>query len=385
MADLNTKTFTQLVEGMAAQVQARAAGLIDFTVGTVIRSLTESVAALTLWLQAQILAVLGMSRASTSVGADLDSWIADFGGPFVENGLPTITRIPAVAATGDVTFTRLTATGTALITPGASVETLDGSQRYVVVEDTENAYWSPADGGYLMGNLQATISVPVMALVGGSAGNATAGQISVITSPMPGIDQVTNPLDFDTGADAESDEALRVRFRAFIQSLADGTPAAIIFWVKAMGANVSAAIVEYQDLNGTPHAAYFYAVVDDGKDVVDPDFLAAATAQVDLHRAAGIEFDVYLRDLVPANVTLDITVANPGDAAFVRALVDDAITDYINSLVLGEDLSFNRLYQVVYAASPLVLDVDNLLVNSGTANVVAAPVERIVAGTVVAS
>ncbi len=82
---LSLQTFTTLVQGMAAAVQAAAAQLLDLTVGSTLRAILEATASIALWMQWLILQVLQMTRAATSSGADLDSWMADF----------SLTRLPA--------------------------------------------------------------------------------------------------------------------------------------------------------------------------------------------------------------------------------------------------------------------------------------------------
>ena len=83
---------------MAAAVEASATQLLDLTVGSTLRAVLEANASIGLWMQWLILLVLRTTRAATSNGADLDSWMADL----------TLTRLPAVAATGIVTFSRFT-------------------------------------------------------------------------------------------------------------------------------------------------------------------------------------------------------------------------------------------------------------------------------------
>ena len=79
---------------MAAAVEASATQLLDLTVGSTLRAVLEANASIGLWMQWLILQVLRTTRAATSNGADLDSWMADL----------TLTRLPAVAATGTVTL-----------------------------------------------------------------------------------------------------------------------------------------------------------------------------------------------------------------------------------------------------------------------------------------
>ena len=91
---LSLRTFNALVQSMAAAVEASATQLLDLTAGSTLRAVLEANASIGLWMQWLILQVLRTTRAATSDGADLDSWMADL----------TLTRLPAVAATGTVTL-----------------------------------------------------------------------------------------------------------------------------------------------------------------------------------------------------------------------------------------------------------------------------------------
>ena len=60
--------------------------------------------------------------------------MADFG----------LTRLPAVAATGQVTFSRFTNTLQAVVPFGSLVQTADGSQKFTVVTDATNSGYNLA-------------------------------------------------------------------------------------------------------------------------------------------------------------------------------------------------------------------------------------------------
>src|SRR5580693_2208235 len=96
--NLNLKAFSQLVEDMGAALQSSASSLIDVSIGSVVRAIFEANASVVLWLQWLIVQVLQSTRAGTSNGADLDSWMLDFG----------LTRLPDAPSTGIVTFSRFT-------------------------------------------------------------------------------------------------------------------------------------------------------------------------------------------------------------------------------------------------------------------------------------
>ena len=93
---LNLLSFNTMVSNGAAAMQSACSSLLDLTVGSVLRAILEASASVGLWMQWLILKVLAMTRAATSTGEDLDSWMADF----------DLARLPGVAATGSVTFSR---------------------------------------------------------------------------------------------------------------------------------------------------------------------------------------------------------------------------------------------------------------------------------------
>lgn len=76
---LSLRGFGQLIEDMSAALQSSATALVDVSVGSVVRAIFEANASVVLWLQWLILQVLQTTRASTSSGTDLDTWMMDFG------------------------------------------------------------------------------------------------------------------------------------------------------------------------------------------------------------------------------------------------------------------------------------------------------------------
>src|SRR5271168_1385912 len=129
--NLNLKGFSQLVEDMGAALQSSASSLIDVSVGSIVRAIFEANASVVLWLQWLVLQVLQTTRASTSNGSDLDSWMADFG----------LTRLPAIPSTGIVTFSRFVNSLSATIPTGAVVKSTDGSLSFSVTEDQTLSIW----------------------------------------------------------------------------------------------------------------------------------------------------------------------------------------------------------------------------------------------------
>jgi uncharacterized phage protein gp47/JayE len=372
MASLNIKSFTDLVRDQVSAIQGRAAGLVDFTIGSLLRAIMESNASVLQWLQQLIVTLLITTRAATSAGTDLDSWFADFG----------FARLSAFFATGSVTYSRFTPTNSALIQIGSLVGSADGSQQFAVTTDTTNALYSAALVGYLIPAGTASATVPVMASTAGSAGNAMIGAVTVIVGSISGVDTVSNTAVFANGADPESDPASRARFVLWVQSLSKGTKAAIGYALASMQQGVTYTLTENQDYSGNLLYGYSYAVVDDGSGAPSSTFLANSAAAIEASRPFTIRYGVFAPALVTAGVGMVITTNSSVTHSVVVALVITALKTYIASLSLGQILPYTQLAAIAYAVSPAITNVSAVLLNGSTADIAATPKQVIRPGTI---
>jgi uncharacterized phage protein gp47/JayE len=350
---LSLRTFGMLVQNMAAAVQSSGTQLLDLTAGSTLRAVIEANASVALWMQWLLLQVLRTTRAATSSGADLDSWMADL----------SLTRMPSVAATGIVTCSRFSPTLAALIPAGAFVRTADGTQTFLVSIDSTNPTWTAASSGYVVAAGVASLDVPVTALTPGVAGNVQAGAVSLLASAIPGIDTVSNANAFQSGLDAESDDAFRDRFRNFIASRSRATTVAVGYAISSIQQGLNYTIQENLDPSGQPRMGSFVVTVDDGSGAPSATLLATVQTAVDAVRPVGSVFSVQAPAVVTVAVSCTITVAAGVAKAQVAGGVGTAIGNYINGLPIGAPLPLTRLAQVAYAADTSVMNVTQLLVN----------------------
>jgi uncharacterized phage protein gp47/JayE len=372
MAALNVKDFTTLVRDQVTAIQGRAAGLVDFTIGSLLRAICESNASVLQWIQQLIVTLLTITRASTSSGADLDSWMADFG----------FLRLSASFSTGSVTYSRFTSTTSALIPIGSLVGSADGSQQYAVTIDTANSFYSETLGGYIIPAGVASATVPVQASTAGAAGNALTGTVAVIIGSISGIDTVTNSAVFTNGVDPESDSDFRARFIMWVQSLSKGTKAAIGYALSSMQQGVTYTLTENEDYAGGLNYGYFYAVVDDGSGAPTSDFLSSAANAVEAVRPFTSRYGIFGPVQVTANASMTITTDPSVSHAVVVAQVVAAVRSYIASLRLGQILPYTQLAAVAYGVSPSITNVSAVLLNGSTADVAANQKQVIRPGTI---
>lgn len=369
---LPLQTFSSLLQNMAAAVQSAASNLIDLTVGSVLRAILEANASVALWMQWLILQVLQTTRAATSSGADLDSWMADM----------SLSRLPAVAAVGLVTFSRYASSTTALIPAGALVRTTDGAKTFAVTSDTTNTAWTAALNGYMIASGQASLTVPVIAQTPGSAGNVLAGSITLIATAMPGVDLVTNSAPTMNGADAESDIQFRARFVNYINSRSRATGAAIEYSISSVQQGLNFAVAQNVDTTGNPFLGNFVVTVDDGTGYPPSTLLGVVSAAVDAVRPIGSSFSVQPPNVLVANVSLTVSVTTGTTKSQVVSPIATAITEFVNALPIGGCLPITRLAQIAYDANASVLNVTSLEINGGSADLCPNAFQVIKAGIV---
>lgn len=355
---LQLQTFTSLMSSASAAVQGSARQLVDLSVGSALRAVLESSASVGLWMQWLTLQVLRMTRAASSEGVDLDSWVADFG----------VSRLPGVAAHGAVTLSRFVPMSVGFVPAGTRLRTGDGSQSFMVVADASNAAWSAAQNGYLLGATQSAVTVTVVAETAGSLGNVQAGAVSLIAAALAGIDTVTNVAQLQGGLDAESDDALRARFQNFIDSRSRATSVAIGYAISAVQQGLQYTLTENQTPDGSSRPGCFTVTVDDGSGAASDSLLSTVTTAIEATRPIGSSFSVRRPIVVPAAIALTIDVSDPLAKPAARQAVIAAITAYVDALPIGTKLAWARLTQIAFVAHGAVTNVRGVLLNGGASD-----------------
>jgi uncharacterized phage protein gp47/JayE len=356
---LQLQDFTTLVRNMAASVQGGATTLIDLTTGSILRAILEANASVALWLQWLIVLVLGQTRAATSNGADLDTWVNDF----------SLTRLPGQAAQTTVTFSRITPGYVASIPVGTQVKTSDGTQTFAVLADTTNPAYVPATASYTLAAAATSIALTVQATTQGAAGNVQPGIIDMLASAIPGVDTVTNPLQAQGGLDAEPDAALRARFANFIDSRSRATPAAIAFTIDSLQQGLSHVVTENISPSGASAPGTFIVTINDGSGAPPAALISAVATAVDTVRPVGTQFFVQPPQNFLANVSLTITLSD-NNKPTAQASVTSAITAYIAALPLGAPLPITRVAALAYAAAANITNVATITINGAAADLI---------------
>jgi phage-related baseplate assembly protein len=370
--NLSLKSFSQLVEDMGAALQSSATALVDVSVGSVIRAIFEANASVVLWLQWLVLQVLQTTRAATSTGSDLDSWMLDYG----------FTRLPASPASGTVTFSRFANNVAALIPVGAIVKTSDGSLSFTVTADATLSTWQSSPAGYVLPSGVSSADAPVTCSTGGTVGNVLAGAVTVIAASLPGIDQVTNANPFVDGIDAESDQAFRTRFQSYLASLSRATLSAVRSAIASVQQSLHVMIQENVAADGSSCVGSFLVTVDDGSGYPSSTLLSSVAMAVDLVRPIGTAFAVLPPQVLVVNVSLTATLRPSAVASQYVTSIQNQIAEYLNGLPIGRIASATRVAQNAYLAGQDVENVIGVLLNGLMADVLPPARTVIKAGTV---
>jgi len=360
MASISWQGLTGYVRQFVAAVQAAANAAVDSSEGSITLALGQAVTGAALWLQAQIAKVLSLTRASTSQGSDLDSWMADW----------FFTRLPAVEASTQETFSRFTPTNQAVCPVGSLVSTGPGGVQYIVITDPANPNYNATLNGYVAAPSTASINVPVTATVAGTGSNVLANTITSFVQPIVGFDTCTNASPVTNGIDAESDASFLARFQQYIQSLRKGTLVAIRAAILAIQAGMTCIIIENKDPDGTTDNGFLTIVIDDGTGSPPMPLQTAASVAIDEDvRAAGIRYAVIGPTIVTVVIALTVTSADSAKHTDDTVAAQNAILAYVNGLAAGAPLIWSRLYQLAFDASTNITAVSGVTINSGTSDI----------------
>ncbi len=277
-----------------------------------------SVCAAVDWLKAQ-------TFAQTATGARLEMRAGERG----------LSRKPASAATGALTFGRSTALWFGVSIPKGTVCASSGAGAA--------QYVTTADASLPQGSL--TVAVPAAAQEAGAAGNTNSATVTVMVTPPASIETVTNTAPFTGGEDAESDDSLRARLLSAYAAPANGTNAA---WYRqaAMACDGIHSANVVPRANGVGTVAVYLG----GKGAAPSTGQVQAVSAM-LTAAKEINVDVTVQAAGTVAVDVACTVKNGGagtDAAMVTAC-RQAILDYFDGLGVAEAATVSAMTAALFS------------------------------------
>ncbi len=288
--------------------------LTDLQVGSITRTVTESIALELARLYAQLEAVYKAGYIDTATGSSLDKVVS----------LLDVHRFKGTRPSAKIRFTRVPGTGgTISIQAGARI--LDEQVRFEY-ETTETV---------TMNENQNTVMVTARDLEPGNE-PVDANILNILSVPIAGILSVTNPAPASRPAADETDKELRTRAKNFLHGSERAT----------LGA-MQQVLVENQidgDINESIPGQI--TVVPHGADLT-PEQLKKLETELNATRPAGIRLilDTPLTPL-SVNLTLRLTTASKTVEEDLRAAhnqVRSAISNYFDSLETRANASINQI------------------------------------------
>ena len=204
---------------------------------------------------------------------------------------------------------------------------------------------------------QAEIYVDVEAEEYGTGANATAGQITEISTVINGIDAVTNESGWleSEGADAETDDDLRARYFLRWQDINGATKYAYESWAMSITGVIAVTVLDQHPRGqGTVDV-----VIKGAAGIPTQDLIDSVDAKVQANRPINDDVLVKAPTAVDIDITAELELVSGTAAAIlaeaenrIRAIFTDPSTvTGISPIQIGEDLTMDRLIAAVMAVS----------------------------------
>lgn len=307
------KQFADILKTMFDRLQGSE--LTDFNIGSVIRTMAEAAASAIEELYYYLSKFVMMFFISTSTGEWLDKRLGDLG----------MSRILGNKAFGTLIIGRDTPSPIGISIPAGTVfENAKGTQ-FVTLEE-----------GRIPVNFS-TVEVRAEAAEKGSAGNLEANdKLSQVGIAVSGVEWA-KVITMNGGSDDESDADFRARVKPYLQSLGRATEDAIKYAIQTIN-GVSGVTLR----PNYPEKGWFTVYLDSG---TSDSLLSEVRRRIDEYRGFTINFVVEKVQRVGVNVAMRVFVLADNDEILVKKAVELAVTDYINSLEMGEPLYTSGLVQ----------------------------------------
>jgi uncharacterized phage protein gp47/JayE len=321
---INFKSFTEIFQEMAAELESQGSGLTDLNEGSQLYVLLRAYSAAVSNGWTGLADLKSLFFVNSSHGTDLEARVADF----------DMTKKPGAFAAGVLAAYPLS-TGQS-VTVGDYLTNSDGTLLYEVLESKtiESPYTTV---GVVATDVGFKYNLPAGAQLFGVDG--LLGDIRFVVA-TDGIDINGKPSGaLSGGVDAETDEELKSRFSAYLKSLARGTRTAIDQAIRGIN-GVGNVIIE----EAKPAPGWITVTIADSLGILTPQLKEETESVLKEWGPAGMGY--IIKSILKTPFTIEVNVYCK-DLTVARSLIENTVTAQLTakfgSLGIGEGFNSSQI------------------------------------------
>jgi uncharacterized phage protein gp47/JayE len=343
---LKIKSFQDILKGAVDWVANNSNRLIDFSVGSAIRTLLEAVST--------ELEEYYFKTYQNYLWAIENAVYESFG----------FTRREAVSAYGNLTITFAQKLPDNLLIAKGTRFSSQTKDDYLYFETQQ-------DYTVLKDSLTATIEV--YCTTKGKVGNVAADTITLMTNFISYVSSVTNPERFMTGRDAETVSERKARFTQFVETRSKATIPALEYGTR----EVEEVTGVYVDDSQTGIVKVF---AHDAAGNLPQSIIDKINTNLYNYKAGGIPVFVMPIAKNNLNVTLEVTVLSQYNTVAFKQMISDSVRYYLDDFVSSQDFISSDLNALVRSLDEIAIK--NCKITAPVGDVSISDSELIRSGTV---
>lgn len=357
---LVVREFETMVDETLQRIVNANIGITNTMPGSVIRTIIESLLAEVDIQNYTVGQIYKAMNIDTSTGKDLDAIVSILG----------VTRKPATYAEGTVIFGRSDIYNTDIAIQYAQMVSTKkdnnsgNTHEFIVIDD---------DAKLKAGDLQATVNIRAT-----EPGHIflPVNTITIMNTPIIGIEYVTNLIEFNGGSNEETDEELRERAKHALAGLGKGTNVALRSAIMSIDGVIDAVVLDMNRGVGTSDIIVVTSDIPPSTALQDEiDYTASIT------KASGIHVGIIYPTISTQDISITLTNVSGGEIPDgYTDVAGNAIVNYCNGLLVGDTLIISQLERAIGNAidNP---DID-VVTAIPTANIVPPNVQVIRSGSI---
>lgn len=348
---MKMKSLRGILNNMVNWVRISSPNLTNFTPGSVIRTLLETVA---MEIESMYFQMHKGFRWALE-----NSIFHSFG--FV--------KLPATYSTGDLTIEVANVTEPLAIPKGTVYTTVPiDSKNFVKFETTDNVVIPPfAD----------LVTVPVKCTTVGVIGNVPAKSVRIAVNPISAYRNIYNADAFTGGQEEESSKDRKLRFNKFIKSLSKGTLEAIKYGVMEVQPNETS-LEGVAGVYATDTVGLVFVFAHDSDGNLSDELKKRIEDNLINYKSAGIEVMVEPVTKIVVDMKIKVLLApNIKNQQLYLDHIQNAVITYLNSFPVSKSLVRADLIRFIMSIGSGVVinmesDLEEDIENTNTYNLIRA-------------